>query len=76
MTDIETKIEPYHQIIGKINQDEKEQCALKLDIAKTLLTHAKSKTFADDVTRCFMQHLESPDTLTYSNLFTVIGKVR
>lgn len=74
--DIQVKIEPYHLIAGTINDTQREQWVLKLGIAKKILTQLKTAKFADDVCDSFLNHLDSPHTLTYSNVFTVIGSPR
>lgn len=73
--DIRVQVEPYHFIAGAIDETQRLQWALKLDIAKQALTKLKSKHFADKACEEFMKHLESPDVLTYSNMFTVVGTV-
>ena len=71
--DIDVKIEPYHQIIGAIADPERTQWQLKLNIAKSALSRLSSSEFAEDAIQRFQAHLDSPDTITYSNLFTVTG---
>ena len=74
-TNIQMQIEPYHVIAGTISNTQKEQWTLKLDIAKRPLTKLKSASFANKVCAALLNYLESPDTLTYSNVFTVVGTV-
>ena len=72
---IQMQIEPYHVIAGTISNIQKEQWALKLDIAKRSLTQLKSASFAENLCAAFLKHLKSPNTLTYSSIFTVVGTV-
>ena len=74
-TDISVGIRPYHQIIGAIKEPERSQWELKLDIARSALRQLVSDDFAQQTHDLFMAHLDSPETLTYSNLFTVVGRV-
>jgi SAM-dependent methyltransferase len=73
--DIQIKIEPYHVIQGTIDDEQRAQWQLKLDIAKHALSKLKSPSFAERTCDLLMKNLESPDTFTYSNVFTAIGTV-
>jgi SAM-dependent methyltransferase len=74
MHDVSVNIEPYHQIIGAIQEPERTQWELKLDIARSALSKMVSPDFAGEAYKTFMAHLDSPHTITYSNLFTVVGR--
>jgi SAM-dependent methyltransferase len=75
LVDIQIQIEPYHVIQGTIGDEQKAQWQLKLDIAKHALSKLKSPSFAERTCDLLMKNLESPDTFTYSNVFTAIGTV-
>lgn len=75
LTSLDLKIEPYHVFAGKIDSYNKGLWELKLDIAlpeiaKALGSIEKAKLFKKD----YLMYLENESTLTFSNLFTLIGK--
>lgn len=72
---IEVQVEPYHLIAGEIDPTAAQQWKLKLEIARPSMARALgSEKAADEQIRRFMDYLSRPDTLTYSNLFTITGK--
>ena len=72
---IEVQVEPYHLVVGEIDPLVSQQWKLKLDIAKPSMVRAlRSEKEADEQVRRFMDYLSRPDTLTYSNVFTITGK--
>ena len=75
LLDIKIQIEPYHLIQGTIDDKQREQWQLKLDIAKQALSKLRSPSFAERTCELLMSNLESPDTFTYSNVFTAYGTV-
>ncbi|WP_405853346.1 methyltransferase domain-containing protein [Streptomyces sp. NBC_00090] len=76
LTDLEVRVDPYHLIAGRIDPVEREQWALKLDIARPLIARALggSTAAADGAVEAFLAHLDSEETLTYSVAFTVTGR--
>lgn len=72
---IQVQVECYHLIAGKVDPAIFEQWELKLEIARPRLVRALGSEYeADEEIRRFLNYLKRPDTLTYSNLFTVTGK--
>jgi len=67
--------EPYHFIAGTIEPKERAQWELKLDIASRALTRAGFDD-ADRLKRRFLAYLDRPDTITFSQVFTVTGRKR
>jgi SAM-dependent methyltransferase len=75
LVDVTVTIEPYHLIAGAIDPIQRAQWLTKLRIAtpiveRLLRSHERALGFVER----FMAHLDSPDTLTYSNAFTVVGR--
>ncbi|MEU6168736.1 methyltransferase domain-containing protein [Streptomyces tanashiensis] len=77
LTDLAVRVDPYHLIAGRIDPVEREQWALKLDIARPLIARALGgpAEAADRAVEVFLAHLDSEETLTYSVAFTVTGTV-
>ena len=72
---IEVQVEPYHLVAGEIDPTAAQQWKLKLEIARPTMVRALgSEKEADEQIRRFMDYLRRPDTLTYSNVFTITGK--
>ena len=72
---IDLQLEPYHLFAGTIDSHNESLWDLKLDIAlpeirKALGSTKKAAKFKDD----YMTYLKDDSTLTFSNLFTLIGK--
>ncbi|MFJ3903182.1 methyltransferase domain-containing protein [Streptomyces sp. NPDC090025] len=76
LTELAVRVDPYHLIAGRIDPVEREQWALKLDIARPLIARALgSAEAAERAVGVFLAHLDSEETLTYSVAFTVTGRV-
>ena len=70
----EVKAEPYHFYAGPIDPKNLHLWEMKMDIARPMIDKAlggesAGRRFRDE----FLAHLQSPDTLTYSTMFTVVG---
>jgi len=75
LEEIEVDVEPYHLVVGEIDPTSSQQWKLKLEIARPSMVRALgSEKEADEQIRRFMDYLSRPDTLTYSNVFTITGK--
>jgi ubiquinone/menaquinone biosynthesis C-methylase UbiE len=75
LEEIEVQVEPYHLVVGEIDPTSSQQWKLKLEIARPSMVRALgSEKEADEQIRRFMDYLRRPDTLTYSNVFTITGK--
>ena len=72
---LEVQVEPYHLIAGEIDAPRFEQWKLKLEIARPSMVRALGTEGAanEQIVR-FLDYLSRPDTLTYSNVFTITGK--
>jgi ubiquinone/menaquinone biosynthesis C-methylase UbiE len=74
LKNIKVVIEPYHQIIGKINDRELYLWKLKLDIARPQIIKAfNSKELADKTIKDYLDYFKQKDTLSFSNMFTITG---
>lgn len=74
LKDISVSCEPYHFYAGTIDDHNYELWDLKLEIALPMITKALgSENAATELKQQFMDHLRRDDTLTYSNVFTVVG---
>jgi len=72
---LEVRVEPYHLIAGEADPMIAQQWKLKLEVARPSMVRALgSEKEADQQIRRFMDYLSRPDTLTYSNVFTITGK--
>jgi len=74
LTNIKVQVEPYHLIAGEIQPEILKQWQLKVEIAlpqvaKVLGSDGAAKEYG----KRFIEYLRRPDTLTYSNVFTVTG---
>lgn len=77
LEDIHVQVECYHLIAGEINPKILEQWELKLEIAVPQIARILgSEDAARAQAKRFLEYLRRPDTLTYSNVFTVAGKKR
>ena len=73
---ISTKAESYHLYAGQIDDEALNQWSLKLDIARPVIAATLGgDRRADLFRRAFLDHLGDPGTLTYSVIFTVVGRV-
>jgi SAM-dependent methyltransferase len=74
LNNIRVQVDPYHLYAGSIGDQEFLQWQSKLDIARPQLSAALgSEEAALEYTERFLEYLRSPETLTYSCLFTVTG---
>jgi SAM-dependent methyltransferase len=72
---IRVQAECYHLIAGAIDPALYKQWELKLEIAKPRMQQALGSGYeAEEEVRRFLSYLRRPDTLTYSNVFTVVGE--
>ena len=75
LENIKVQVESYHLIAGEIDPATFEQWELKMEIARPSLAKALGSEYeADEEIRRFLNYLKRPDTLTYSNVFTVTGE--
>ena len=75
LENLQVQVECYHLIAGEINPEIFDQWELKLEIARPRLARALGSDYeAEEEIRRFLNYLKRPDTLTYSNLFTVTGE--
>jgi SAM-dependent methyltransferase len=75
LDNIRVQSEVYHLIAGAVEPAILKQWELKLAIAKPRMQEALGSSYeADEEIRRFLGFLRRPDTLTYSNVFTVAGE--
>jgi ubiquinone/menaquinone biosynthesis C-methylase UbiE len=75
LTNIKVQVECYHLIAGEIQPEILKQWQLKIEIALPQIARVLgSDQAARDYGRRFIEYLCRPDTLTYSNVFTVTGQ--
>jgi ubiquinone/menaquinone biosynthesis C-methylase UbiE len=75
LKDIEAQVECYHLIVGEIDPEILKQWELKLEIALPQIARVLgSEGAAKEHTQRFLEYLRRPDTLTYSIVFTIVGK--
>ena len=75
LTNIKVQVEPYHLIAGEIQPGILKQWQLKIEIALPQIARVLgSDHAAREYGRKFIEYLCRPDTLTYSNVFTVTGR--
>jgi ubiquinone/menaquinone biosynthesis C-methylase UbiE len=75
LENIKVQVEPYHLIAGEADATTLEQWSMKLEIARPCMVDALgSEHAAEKEIRRFMDYLKRPDTLTYSNVFTITGR--
>ena len=72
---ISVQVECYHLIAGKVDPHVLNQWELKLRIAAPQLAQifGSEREGREQIDR-FLDYLQRPDTLTYSNVFTVVGE--
>jgi SAM-dependent methyltransferase len=74
LDNVKVQAECYHLIAGAIDPNLFKQWELKLEIAKPRMQEALGSGYeAEEEVRRFLSYLRRPDTLTYSNVFTVVG---
>lgn len=77
LDNIRVQVECYHLIAGEVDPNILKQWELKLEIAVPQVARILgSESAAKEQARRFIEYLRRPDTLTYSNVFTVTGKKR
>src|ERR1051325_9929518 len=75
LDNIRVQVECYHLIAGEADPNILKQWELKLEIAVPQVARILgSESAAREQARRFIEYLRRPDTLTYSNVFTVTGK--
>ena len=75
LTNIDVQVECYHLIAGEADSDILKQWELKLEIAAPQMSRVLgSESEARKQSQAFLDFLRRPDTLTYSNVFTVTGE--
>jgi len=75
LDNVRVQVECYHLIAGAIDSTLFKQWELKLEIAKPRMQEALGSGYeAEEEVRRFLSYLRRPDTLTYSNVFTVAGE--
>ncbi|GEM_PF-415533 len=75
LENLKVQVECYHLIAGEPSPEILEQWKLKLDIALPQIAHVLgSERKAQEQVDRFIEYLSRPDTLTYSNVFTVTGE--
>src|SRR5467141_4620148 len=75
LTNIDVQVECYHLIAGEADPRILKQWELKLEIARPQLARVLGgKHEAEKQSRAFLEYLRRPDTLTYSTVFTIVGK--
>jgi ubiquinone/menaquinone biosynthesis C-methylase UbiE len=75
LKNIDVQVECYHLIAGTVDPDILKQWELKLEIAAPQMARILGGEHVARVeARRFLEYLRRPDTLTYSNVFTVSGK--
>jgi SAM-dependent methyltransferase len=75
LDNVRVQAECYHLIAGTITPTLFKQWELKLEIAKPRMKDALGSAYeAEEEVRRFLSYLRRPDTLTYSNVFTVVGE--
>jgi hypothetical protein len=75
LDNVQVRAECYHLIAGTISPALYKQWELKLEIAKPRMQDALGSAYeAEEEVRRFLSYLRRPDTLTYSNVFTVVGE--
>jgi ubiquinone/menaquinone biosynthesis C-methylase UbiE len=75
LKNIKVQVECYHLIAGEIEPEILKQWQLKVEIALPQIARLLgSDGAAKEHGRRFIEYLRRPDTLTYSNVFTVTGE--
>jgi SAM-dependent methyltransferase len=75
LQNIDVQVECYHLVAGEINPNMLKQWELKLDIAIPQIARiVGDEREAKEQAERFLHYLRRPDSLSYSNVFTVTGK--
>ncbi|HKN33954.1 MAG TPA: methyltransferase domain-containing protein [Terriglobales bacterium] len=75
LKNIDVQVECYHLIVGEIDPAILKQWELKLEIAIPMIAQTLGdERAAREQAQRFLEYLRRPDTLTYSNVFTVVGQ--
>lgn len=75
LENLNVQVECYHLIAGRPDSEILSQWEMKLAIAKpSLISALGSEEEAAEQSRHFLDYLKRPDTLTFSNVFTVTGE--
>jgi len=75
LNNIEVQAECYHLIVGEIDPTILKRWELKLEIAIPMISQTLGdERAAKQQAQRFLEYLRRPDTLTYSNVFTVAGQ--
>jgi ubiquinone/menaquinone biosynthesis C-methylase UbiE len=75
LRNIAVQVECYHLIAGKVEPEILKQWELKLEIALPQIARVLGNDgAAKEHAKRFLEYLRRPDTLTYSNVFTVTGE--
>jgi ubiquinone/menaquinone biosynthesis C-methylase UbiE len=75
LENLKVQVECYHLIAGEPSPEILEQWKLKLDIALPQISQSLgSERKARQEVQRFIEYLSRPDTLTFSNVFTVTGE--
>ena len=75
LTDIDVRIAPYHVIAGTAPPDVLDRWTRKLETAHPHVAAVLGPKAAEAVMQHFLRYLTDPDTLTFSLVFTVTGRV-
>lgn len=73
LDNIAVEVDSYHLIAGRVDPEQRAQWMVKLQIALPAITAALGETAATAAIDRFMSYLDRPDTLTFSNQFTIHG---
>jgi ubiquinone/menaquinone biosynthesis C-methylase UbiE len=75
LKNIKVQVECYHLIVGEADPSVLRQWELKLEIAAPKIAHILGdERAATEQMKRFLEYLRRPDTLTYSNVFTITGQ--
>jgi SAM-dependent methyltransferase len=74
LKNMDLRVEPYHLIVGQAPDQELELWRLKLDIARPEIRKAIGEEVGDQLIEGFLGHLANPETMTYSNVMTLVGQ--
>lgn len=74
LQNMDLRVEPYHFILGQASDHELELWRLKLDIARPEIRKALGEEDGDRLVEGFLAHLANPETMTYSNVMTLVGR--
>jgi ubiquinone/menaquinone biosynthesis C-methylase UbiE len=74
LANISVQIEPYHLVAGRIGDVEFDLWRRKLAIAESVIAQACGHDRARELIAGFLDYLQDESTLTFSMLFTVIGR--